>query len=96
MNSHIALCTLELYLPESQSLKDKRAVIKSIKQRLRNKYNVAVAEVDKQDKWQLAELAIVTVSNQATFTEQVIKQAVDYVETNHPQAIVNRCEIELV
>jgi len=81
-------------LPESQSLKDKRAVIKSVRQRLRNKYNVAVSEVDKQDKWQIAELAIVTVSNQASFSEQVINQAVAYIEENYPQAFINRREVE--
>ena len=54
---------LELHLPAAQSLKQKRSVIKSLKDRLRNKYNVSVAEVDYLDKWQRAKLAIVMVSS---------------------------------
>ena len=60
---HIALLTLDLFIPEAQSLKDKRRVLKSLKDRLRQNYNVSVAEVGALDKWQRAVLALTAVSN---------------------------------
>ena len=50
----VGLCTVELFIPESQSLKDKRQVLLSLKDRLREKFNLSVAEVDGQDLWQKA------------------------------------------
>lgn len=58
----IGLVTARISLPEAHSLKDKRQVVKSIKDRIRNRINVSAAEVGGQDKWQYAELAFVTVA----------------------------------
>jgi uncharacterized protein YlxP (DUF503 family) len=58
----IGVLTLELRLENSHSLKDKRHVVQSLKERLRHKFNVAVAEIDYQDLWQRAVVAAVTVS----------------------------------
>ncbi len=54
---------LELYLPQCRSLKEKRQVLKSIIDRTRSRFNVAVAEVDKHDLWQLSSLGVTCVSN---------------------------------
>ncbi len=59
----IGVLTLEMRLENSHSLKDKRHVVQSLKERLRRKFNVAVAEIDHQDLWQRAALAAVTVSS---------------------------------
>jgi uncharacterized protein YlxP (DUF503 family) len=59
----IGVLTMELRLPNSHSLKDKRHVVKGLKERLRNRHNVAVAEIDYQDLWQRAVVAAVTVSS---------------------------------
>jgi uncharacterized protein len=59
----IGVLTLELRLENSHSLKDKRHVVQGLKERLRNKFNVAVAEIDCQDLWQRGVLAAVTVSS---------------------------------
>ncbi|HEX5369099.1 MAG TPA: DUF503 domain-containing protein [Dehalococcoidia bacterium] len=74
----VALCRLTLRLPENGSLKGKRQVIKSIQQRLRNRYNVSVAEVEHNELWQLAGLHIVAVSNSSAHAEEVVNKAVDY------------------
>ena len=58
----IGLVTIELHFPESQSLKAKRMVVRSIKDRLRSRFNVAVAETGYLELWQRAELAAVSVS----------------------------------
>jgi len=67
----IAAYTVTIIIPSSQSLKDKRRIIKSIKDRLRVKYNIAIAEVDGQDLWQRSTLAIVSVSNDEAFLNSV-------------------------
>jgi uncharacterized protein YlxP (DUF503 family) len=69
----IGVLTLELRLDESHSLKDKRQVVKSLKDRLRNDFNVSVAEIDYQDLWQRALLAVVTVSSAQSHAQSVLQ-----------------------
>ena len=69
----IGVLTLELRLDESHSLKDKRQVVKALKDRLRHKFNVSVAEIDYQDLWQRALLAAVTVSSAHAQAESVLQ-----------------------
>ena len=59
----IGVLTLELHLPEAHSLKEKRFVVRKIKDRLRSRFNVAVAELDHQDLWQRALLGVVSISS---------------------------------
>jgi uncharacterized protein len=58
----IGVLTLEIYLPDARSLKDKRQVLRSLKDRLRSRFNVAVAELDHQDLWQRAIVGVVSLS----------------------------------
>ena len=76
---HIGVCTLHLRLLEARSLKEKRRVIKSIKDRVGNKFNVSIAEVGKLDKWQWATLGVACVSNDARFTNSMLSNVVDFV-----------------
>jgi uncharacterized protein len=69
----IGVLTLELRLESSHSLKDKRNVVESLKHRLRNKFNVSVAEIDGQGLWQRATVAAVTVSSSHQFAENVLR-----------------------
>ena len=73
----VGVLTLELRLEQSHSLKDKRHVVKSLKDRLRHKFNVAVAEIDGQDLWQRATVAAVTVSPSHDFAEKVLRSVED-------------------
>ncbi|HEY1240956.1 MAG TPA: DUF503 domain-containing protein [Bryobacteraceae bacterium] len=73
----VGVLTLELRLEDSHSLKDKRQVVKSLKDRLRHKFNVAVAEIDGQDLWQRATVAAVTVSPSHDFAEKVLRSVED-------------------
>ena len=68
--------TLEIHIEDSHSLKDKRHVVKSLKDRLRERFNVSVAEIDGLDSWQNSVIAAVTVSNGRVHAEQVL-QAVE-------------------
>jgi len=69
---------LRFVLRESHSLKDKRRVIKSLKDTLANKFNVSVAETDEQDVWQTAVLGIATVCTDTPFVQSVLTQVVNY------------------
>ena len=69
----VGVLTLELRLENSHSLKEKRHVVESLKARLRNKFNVAVAEIDHQDLWQRAAVAAVTVSSDHIHAEKVLQ-----------------------
>ncbi len=82
----VGVLTLELHLPESHSLKDKRHTVKGLKDRLRSRHNVAVAEIDFQDTWQRSLISAVTVSSDRVRAEQVLqaveRDAVDFVGPN--------------
>jgi uncharacterized protein len=73
----VGVLTLELRLENAHSLKDKRNVVQSLKNRLRHKFNVAVAEIDAQDLWQRATVAAVTVSSSHQFAEKVLQSVED-------------------
>ena len=70
----VGLLTLELHFPEAQSLKDKRQVLRSLKDRLRRQFNVAVAELDFQDTWQSSVVGVVTLSNEEQHVEEVLQK----------------------
>jgi uncharacterized protein YlxP (DUF503 family) len=71
----IGVLTLEMRLDNSHSLKEKRHVVQSLKERLRRKFNLAVAEIDCQDLWQRAVLAAVTVSSDRGPAAAVLQSA---------------------
>jgi hypothetical protein len=73
----VGVLTLELRLENSHSLKDKRHVVESLKERLRHKFNVAVAEIEYQDLWQRAAVAAVTVSPDRGHAARVLQSVED-------------------
>ena len=77
----VGLCTVELFIPESQSLKDKRKVLLSLKDRLREKFNLSVAEVDGQDLWQKAVLGLACVADEGRYVTQVLDQALNLIRS---------------
>lgn len=91
----VGVCTIELFIPDSQSLKDKRQVLHSLKDRLRGKFNLSVAEVDGQDLWQKAVLALACVANEGSHVNQVLEQALNLVKSM-PVIEVVRTHVELL
>ena len=80
---------VRLLVRGSRSLKDKRQVVRSIKDRLRNQFNVSVAEVDDQDMWQRATLAVAYVSGSSRHANEVISKALDFIEDNVDGYVTN-------
>ena len=92
----LGLCTVKLRLPENHSLKDKRRVLKSIVTRVRNKYNVAIAEMDDQDLWQLATLGIACLSNDAQQVDEVLSKVVDFITQSRFDIEILDYHIEII
>ena len=69
----IGLLTLEIHIPDARSLKDKRQVLRSLKDRLRAHFNVAVAELEHQELWQRATVGVVTISNDEQHLEESLR-----------------------
>jgi uncharacterized protein YlxP (DUF503 family) len=80
--ARVALGLVELHLPDVGSLKDKRHVLKGLKEKVRARFEVSVAEVDHQDVWQRATLAVAYVSADARHANTVISKAMDFIEDN--------------
>ena len=77
----VGVCRLTLMTPESHSLKEKRMVLRSIKDRTRLKFNVAIAEVASQDNWQEAVLGFAVVANEKVFVQEMLAKIVNYVDS---------------
>jgi hypothetical protein len=75
----IGICTIELHIPESDSLKAKRHSLRSLKDRIRNTFNVSVAEVEDQDLWQKASLAVAALSNDKSHLNQTLDHVLNMV-----------------
>ena len=75
---------VQLHLPVSGSLKDKRQVVKSLQARLQNQFGIAVAEVGELQQWQIAELGIVCVANETRHVDQVLDSAIRFIEETRP------------
>lgn len=71
----VGLLTLEIHIPDAQSLKDKRQVLRSLKDRLRGHLNVAVAELDFQDAWQRSVIGVVTLANEERHAGEELQRA---------------------
>jgi len=92
----IGVARVVLHLPESGSLKSKRQVISGLLRRLRQELKVAAAEVGELDRWQLAEIAIVTVSGDSRQADRVLASAISYVEAHADGAQVTDVSTELM
>jgi uncharacterized protein len=92
----IGACTITLHLPGVHSLKEKRSIIKSLQARLRNEFNVSVAEVDAQDAHGRAVLGVACVSSSSDYARGQLDAILRWIERERPDAPVIDYEIELL
>jgi uncharacterized protein YlxP (DUF503 family) len=90
------ICKLKIHLPENHSLKEKRRIIKSMMSRLRNQFNISIAEVDDHDLWQIATLGISCVSNSNMHVDDTVSNILNYVQQNYPELEIIDHEIEIM
>ena len=93
---NVGVCKINLRLPENSSLKGKRQVLKSITTRIRNRFNVSVAEVDNHDHWRLATIGICCISNDNRHTNEVLSKVVDFVVGSKFEVEILDYEIEIL
>jgi len=91
----VGLCTVELEICDANSLKDKRQVLQSLLTRLRNRFNISIAQLDTHDLWNSAALGIACVSNEAVQTGRVLKKVLDAIE-REPRVVVLGCQREML
>jgi len=91
----VGLLTLELHLAEAQSLKDKRQVLRSLKDRLRAHFNVAVAELDFEDTWQRSVIGVVTLANEDHHVEETLQRVLAEADNLLGPLVVNH-SVELL
>ena len=87
--ARVALGTIELHLHDVDSLKGKRHVLKGLKERVRAKFEVAVAEVDHHDAWRHATLAVACVSHDSRHANEVVSKAMDFIEANVDGSVID-------
>src|SRR5246500_5995130 len=86
----VGLLTLELHIADAQSLKDKRQVLRSLKDKLRIKFNVAVAELDHQDVWQRSVVGVVTLSTEEKHLREVLQKVLDEADEILGSMLINQ------
>jgi hypothetical protein len=92
----IGLLTLHLRIPGCASLKEKRSQIKPLVARLHREFNISVAEIDYQDKWQTAKIGCTLLSNDSKHTERTLRKVSAWVEKHHPHLFIVEEKIELI
>jgi uncharacterized protein YlxP (DUF503 family) len=91
----VGLLTLELHIPDAQSLKDKRQVLRSLKDKLRRDFNVAVAELEHHDTWQRSVVGIVTISNEEKHVREMLQKVLDEADRILGSFLINQA-VEIV
>jgi uncharacterized protein YlxP (DUF503 family) len=84
----IALLTLDVHIPEAHSLKDKRMVVRRLKDRLRANFNVSVSEVEHQELWQRSQISVVTVGSDDSSVRQTLENALRDAERSTAECII--------
>lgn len=91
----VGILSLELHLPMVSSLKEKRSILKSLKDQLRNRFNIAVAEVDANDKWQLASIGVAAIGSDRQHIDASLQHVADWVRESRLVDLI-RVEMELL
>ena len=91
----VGICEVKLYLPGISSLKGKRRILKGLNNRIRNKFNVSIAELDVHDKWQIAIIGIACINKDRSRIDQVLNHVVGFIEST-PDILLTDYTIETI
>lgn len=92
----VGILRVKLLLPGNHSLKGKRQVVKSIVARVRNQFNVSVAELEDQDRWQVATIGVSCISSHGEQVNRVLSQVVEFISQGHWDAQLMDYQIEIL
>lgn len=93
---NIGAARITLRIPHSRSLKDKRRVVNSLRQRVGSKFNASIAEVEMNDALQTLTLGIACVSNSALHASRMVDTVIEFIESERPDAEVIDCEVDVI
>ncbi len=85
----LGTCTVNLYFPDSHSLKDKRSIIKGLKLRIRNNFNVSVSEINNYVLWKNTTLGIACIGNDKKYLSNVLDEAIKFIEKQNKLQLIN-------
>lgn len=91
----VGICRIELRIPQTHSLKAKRQVLRKIKDRVKNKFNVSIAEVGENDKWQSSLLGLALVGNDRRQINSALDVVINFIENLNAAEIINS-ELEIL
>lgn len=86
---HIGILTAEFFIPEANSLKEKRSVLRSLRDHLRNEFNVSAAEIGCQDKWQRSQWAFGFVGPDRGYLEGAIQKLLDFLRSGRRASLTD-------
>ena len=92
----IGTCRITMHLPACHSLKEKRQIVKSLIARIRNQFNVSIAEVDENDRWQIAQLGVACVSNESRHAHEILAHVRQYIEETRPDLAITDIDIDVM
>lgn len=85
----IGICTLEIFIYGASSLKDKRTILKSIIEKSKNKFNISIAEVSENNKWQKSVIGFTTVSNDKKVVDRTLEKVINFIDNFEEIEILN-------
>lgn len=86
----IGLLQMDLLLPMTRSLKDKRSILSRLKNQVRNKFNVAISELGMGDEMSRSQIGIATISNDSSVAHDILRQTEQFIETHFEVQVVGR------
>jgi uncharacterized protein YlxP (DUF503 family) len=93
---NVGVCRIDLEFPASHSLKDKRKVLRSIVARVQSRFNVAIAEVDRNDSWQVATLGVTCVSNDPRHANEMLSKVVNFIQGCREEVVMADYQVEML
>ena len=78
----VGVCTIELYLPDNHSLKGKRQIVNGLKGRLKNRFNISIAEIDHLDVWQRATLGVAMINSNRVYADREFRKMINFIESS--------------
>jgi uncharacterized protein YlxP (DUF503 family) len=92
----VGVARITLFLDSTFSLKDKRQVVRSLKQRVQNQFNVAIAEVESLNDVRVATFGVVCVSNSSAHADEILQRVIAFIERNVEMGVLGEIETELI
>jgi uncharacterized protein YlxP (DUF503 family) len=92
----LGLLTIQLHIPMCSSLKEKRSQLKPLLSRLQREFNISVAELELQDRWQDALIGIAALSNDPAHTQRCLQSIIPWIERHYPHLTIVQDSIELI